>query len=203
MSARELILGQVRDAVRAMPEPKVNRGYSTQSTLPRDEVIELFAERVADYKAEVIRCPAFSAPNEIANVLSGLASSEVVLGKGLDPDWKVAGTEDVNLSTLQLDGYKAVVTTSAVSIAETGTIILDHRQDGQGRRALSLVPDRHICIVLASQIVQSVPEAIARLDPRRHQTWISGPSATSDIELNRVEGVHGPRDLRVILITDR
>jgi len=203
VNVRDLILERVRDAVRAMPEPKVNRRYSTQSTLPHDEVIELFAERVADYKAEVISCQAFSAAHEIAKALSGLPPSQVVLGKGLDPSWKVAGAEDMNFSTLQLDGYKAVVTTSAVSIAETGTIILDHRQNGQGRRALSLVPDRHICIVLASQIVQSVPEAIARLDPRRHQTWISGPSATSDIELNRVEGVHGPRDLRVILITDR
>ncbi len=203
MSARESILGQVRDAVRAMEDPKVNRRYSTQSTLDRDEVIDLFAERVADYKAEVIRCSAFSAPHEIANALRDLPPSQVLLGKGLDPAWQIAGTEDMNFSTLQLDGYEAVVTTSAVSIAETGTIILDHRQDGQGRRALSLVPDRHVCIVLASQIVHSVPEAISRLDPRRHQTWISGPSATSDIELNRIEGVHGPRDLRVLLVTDR
>jgi L-lactate dehydrogenase complex protein LldG len=203
MNARDSILDQIRVAVRAMPESKVDRLYSTESTLNRDEVIELFAERVADYKAIVIRCKAISATNEIVDALTGIAPSEVLLGRGLDRSWVVVGTEDTGFSTLQLDGFNAVVTTSVVSIAETGTIILDHRQDGQGRRALSLIPDRHICIVLASQIVHSVPEAIARLDPRRHQTWISGPSATSDIELNRVEGVHGPRDLRIILITDR
>jgi L-lactate dehydrogenase complex protein LldG len=95
-----------------------------------------------------------------------------------------------------------VVTTSYISIAETGTIILDHRSDGQGRRAISLIPDRHVCIVLESQIVHSVPEAFNRLDSRRQLTWISGPSATSDIELVRVEGVHGPRKLTVILVAE-
>jgi len=203
MNARDSILSRVRDISRTIPGSQVNRLYTAKSSLGTDEVINLFAERVADYKALVIRIQAVDAKAAIASQLSDLAPTKVLLGKGLDQGWAIVGTEDNGFSTLELDDFDAVVTTSTVSIAETGTIILDHQQDGQGRRALSLIPDRHICIVLASQIVHSVPEAIARLDPRRHQTWISGPSATSDIELNRVEGVHGPRDLRVILVTDR
>jgi L-lactate dehydrogenase complex protein LldG len=203
MSAREAILGQIREAIHAMPNTEVNRNYQTESHLSHDGIVELFTQRVADYRAEVIRCEAIKAAETITNALSGMSSSQVLLGRGLGPHWKVVGTEDDNFTTSELDWFKAVVTTSEVSIAETGTIVLDHQQNGQGRRALSLIPDIHICIVLASQIVHSVPEAIAKLDPKRHQTWISGPSATSDIELDRVEGVHGPRDFQVILITDQ
>jgi len=106
---------------------------------------------------------------------------------------------DVGLSATELDGFDAAVTAAAVGIAETGTIVLTHGR-GEGRRALSLVPDLHVCVVRADQIVADVPDAFPLLDPVRPQTWISGPSATSDIELNRVEGVHGPRTLHVLLV---
>ncbi|MDQ4116608.1 MAG: LUD domain-containing protein, partial [Actinomycetota bacterium] len=99
----------------------------------------------------------------------------------------------------ELDRCDAVISTAALGIAETGTIVLDHGP-GQGRRAATLVPDRHVCVVHADQVVPGVPEAVAALDPSRPQTWVSGPSATSDIELDRVEGVHGPRTLHVLLV---
>ena len=107
--------------------------------------------------------------------------------------------DDDDLTAAELDRIDTVVTEARLGIAETGTIVLDHGP-GQGRRALTLVPDRHVCIVRADQVVADVPDAVALLDPTRPLTWISGPSATSDIELDRVEGVHGPRNLHVIVV---
>ncbi len=122
----------------------------------------------------------------------------VVVPEGLG--FEVAGGGvDEGLSSAELDAIAVVVTEARLGIAETGTIVLDHGP-GQGRRAISLVPDTHVCVVRADQVVADVPDAVALLDPARPQTWISGPSATSDIELDRVEGVHGPRNLHVFLV---
>ena len=138
-------------------------------------------------------------------MLAAWGARTLVVPDGLPDDWLAAATgvvavrDDPPLSKAQLDAVDAVITGAAVGIAETGTIVLDARP-GQGRRALSLLPDRHLCIVEVDRIVGTVPEALARLDPRRPLTWISGPSATSDIELQRVEGVHGPRVLDVVIV---
>jgi len=162
----------------------------------RAVMLDLFAERVADYRATVTRCTAADLTATVATALDG--ATAVVVASGLDLE--VPGTVlDHGLSHFDLDAVGAVVTGAAVGIAETGTVVLDHGPD-QGRRALTLLPDLHVCIVREDQVVPDVPDALARLDPARPQTWISGPSATSDIELSRVEGVHGPRRLHVVLV---
>ncbi len=159
------------------------------------DLVDLFAERVEDYRATVHRC----GPDELPSVLADLLGRHTtVVPDGFDHPVPNP-VADTGLAAAELDGIDAVVTTATLGIAETGTIVLTHGP-GQGRRALSLVPDLHVCVVREDQVVPGVPEAVAALDPARPQTWISGPSATSDIELDRVEGVHGPRTLRVILV---
>ncbi len=195
MSAREEILARVRAATAgaaevASPDPVRAADPATGATL-----LDLFAERVADYRAVVERCTPEELSGRVAAAVDGLV---VVVPDGLGV--AVPGARpDSGLSALELDQVDAVVTEAAVGVAETGTLVLDHGP-GQGRRALTLVPDRHVCVVRTDQVVPDVPDAVALLDPARPQTWISGPSATSDIELDRVEGVHGPRSLHVILV---
>jgi L-lactate dehydrogenase complex protein LldG len=140
----------------------------------------------------------------VAEVLGSWSARRIVIPAGLPDPWLADATVDrvldePPLSRDALDATDGVVTTCALGIAESGTIVLD-AGPGQGRRALSLLPDRHLCVIRVDQIVQDVPDAMSRLDPRRPLTWISGPSATSDIELQRVEGVHGPRTLAVIVV---
>jgi L-lactate dehydrogenase complex protein LldG len=196
MSAREDILGRVRRALTDAPrdEMSVPRGY--RATPAGDHrLVDLFAERVADYRAQVVRCAADEVEHRIAGTLG--PGARVVVPEGLP--WHVEGAvRDAGLSPLDLDGLDAVVTAATVGIATTGTIVLSHGR-GEGRRALTLVPDVHVCVVRTDQVVADVPDAVALLDPSRPTTWISGPSATSDIELDRVEGVHGPRNLHVIV----
>jgi len=192
--ARDQILGRVRRALAAADVSPVHvpRGY--RSTGPAD--VDLFAERVADYRAVVVRCGEHEVEARIAEALPPHA--RVVVPDGLP--WDVPGAvPDDALTALDLDGLDAVVTAATVGIAATGTIVLSHGP-GEGRRALTLVPDLHVCVVRVDQVVTDVPDAVALLDPGRPTTWISGPSATSDIELNRVEGVHGPRTLHVLLV---
>jgi len=178
--------------------------YRERGELSGDALLSLLAERLADYRALVRVTTAATLAGEISSALQRRDAHTVVIPPQLRlslPDF-VAVTVDDGLTAAELDSFDAVVTRAAVAIAETGTIILDGSPD-QGRRAISLVPDYHLCIVAADQVVHLVPEAVARLaaSAARPLTWISGPSATSDIELERVEGVHGPRTLEVILVT--
>jgi L-lactate dehydrogenase complex protein LldG len=193
VSARDQILSDVRRALSAADtsEVTVARGY--RMTPPVD--VDLFAERVADYRAVVVRCGLEEVEDRITAALP--AGGRVVVPDQLP--WRVPGAvADDDLTAMQLDEVDAVVTAATVGIASTGTIVLSHGP-GQVRRAVTLVPDLHVCVVRADQVVADVPDAVALLDPTRPTTWISGPSATSDIELDRVEGVHGPRTLHVIV----
>jgi len=202
--ARAAILGGIRDALADRPPARaIPRDY--ERSLPSGtDIAELFVERVSDYRATVQRTTAPELPAAIAAVLTTHRATRLAVPAGVPDDWLAVSKvervgDDPPLSYADLDRLDGVITGCAVAIAETGTIILDAGPD-QGRRALSLLPDLHVCVVLVGQVVGSVPEGLARLSPTRPQTWISGPSATSDIELQRVEGVHGPRRLAVILV---
>lgn len=196
MSAREEILARIRSALDGADRSEVTvpRGY--RSSASGHDLVSRFAERVADYKAVVVRCDEAELPGRIADAIG--SAQGVIVPPGFRYEVPTA-TADAGQSALELDGYDAVVTEATVAIAETGTIVLTHGP-GEGRRALTLVPDLHVCVVRADQVVADVPDAFAVLDPARPTTWISGPSATSDIELSRVEGVHGPRTLHVVLV---
>ena len=190
-SAREEILARVRAATATATATP----YVAPARASTPASVDLFVERVEDYRAVVERCSDADLGDRVA---AAVKDCSVVVPEGLGVEVSGAVVDD-GLSPLELDAIDAVVTEAVLGIAETGTIVLDHRA-GQGRRAITLVPDRHVCIVRADQVVADVPDAVALLHPDRPHTWISGPSATSDIELSRVEGVHGPRNLHVIVV---
>ncbi|MGO8885310.1 MAG: LutC/YkgG family protein [Streptosporangiaceae bacterium] len=212
MSSRDEVLRRIRAALADDGEPGRRAGAGTAAAslrthglLERGPLIDLLAERLADYRALVRRARAAELGDVVGAALAERAARRIVVPPGLDQAILPDGIEivpDEGLSAHDLDAMDGVVTGAAVAIAETGTVILDGSPD-QGRRAISLVPDYHLCIVHGEQVVELVPEAIARLAGHadRPLTWISGPSATSDIELKRVEGVHGPRTLEVILVS--
>ncbi|MFL5779147.1 MAG: lactate utilization protein C [Chloroflexota bacterium] len=203
--ARAEVLRRIQDALGdAAPGVEIPRAYR-RTTPPELEIAELFAEHVADYRATVHRTTADRLAATIATALARRGARRIARPPGLPDAWLALATvepvgDEPPLSVEELDALDGTVTGCALAIAETGTIVLDGGP-GQGRRVLSLLPDYHLCVVNADQVVGSVPEAVARLDPRRPMTWISGPSATSDIELERVEGVHGPRTLDVVLVS--
>ncbi|MFJ4830877.1 lactate utilization protein C [Streptomyces sp. NPDC088747] len=211
MSSRDVILGRVRRAIADVQqddtpyEQAVHRTYLDEhGSRSVAETVELLAENLADYRAVVHRTDAEGLPSLLGRLLAERGSRTVLVPPGLPPHW-LAGVEQVpdraESTPRELDGVDSVVTACAVAIAETGTIVLDGGPD-QGRRRITLVPDHHVCVVrVPDQVVSSVPQALPRLDPARPLTWISGPSATSDIELDRVEGVHGPRTLEVVLVS--
>jgi L-lactate dehydrogenase complex protein LldG len=214
--SREQVMADVRAALADVTEPDpltdVPRVWQTGRATLVDDALELFVDRLIDYKAEVVKAPSAKVlPNLIAVCLHSAHAISCCVPPGLAPELMApaakAGidvrTDDPPLSKGELDGIDAVVTMCRACMAETGTIALDHSPD-QGRRVISLLPDIHVCIVKAAQIASDVPEAMALLERPISQgqpiTWISGPSATSDIELSRVEGVHGPRKLYVIIV---
>jgi L-lactate dehydrogenase complex protein LldG len=209
MSARDDVLARVRQALgpdRTAPA-EVLRNYRRADGRPPGDpaLLDLLVDRVEDYRASVLRCGTDQVLATVVAALdqgigSGWAPGDVVVAPGLPDDWRPPGSDvDDDRPPVQLADRSAAVTAVAVAIAETGTLVLDG-SPACGRRALSLLPDCLVCVVRADQVVGSVPEALARLDPLRPLTMVSGPSATSDIELQRVEGVHGPRTLMVVLV---
>jgi len=207
-SARQEILTRIRGALADRPQPaEVPWVYGQPVSTGDEDVVGRFIERTVDYRAVVERVAPDGVSAAIGSALARAGATSVVADATVRDNWAdgadVSWVVDDQLGATRLDAIDAVVTTATVGIANTGTIVLDHGP-GQGRRATSLVPDMHICIVAVDQIVSDVPEAVARLiesgSHTRPLTWISGPSATSDIELDRVEGVHGPRTLHVIVV---
>ena len=205
MTARDEVLARVRAARAgsALVEPERRYLQGGAHAPGSAAALDLLEDRLVDYQAAVRRSDTAGLRHAVAEALAaaGVADGRVLLPPDLPSAWAPDGRpDDGSLPAYELDRFAAVVTGSRVACAETGTIVLDAAAD-QGRRAITLVPDVHVCVVRADQVVHSVPEMLARLDPTRPITFISGPSATSDIELDRVEGVHGPRTLSVVIVT--
>ncbi|MCT2588226.1 LutC/YkgG family protein [Actinophytocola gossypii] len=202
--ARDVVLGRIRAALADRPTAApVPRDYDTSRDV--QDVVGLFAERAADYRAVVRRVRPRELAEEIDVSLRARGARRMAAPDDLPAWWRIGEVvwsldePGHPLSIRALDRSDGVLTGCAVAIAETGTVVLD-AGEAQGRRALTLLPDYHLCVVRADQVVGTVPEALARLSPTSPLTFISGPSATSDIELDRVEGVHGPRNLEILIV---
>jgi len=205
-TAKDAMLASIRAALGPSPSvPEIPRAYRGAGAVVVEDVVGLFCERVADYRATVTRCTAAELPAALARTCAarGTARVAAAAGFGVPLNGVTVTNDDPSLSAVELDGYDAALTGCALGIAETGSIVLDGGP-ASGRRALTLVADHHLCVVRADQVVTTIPDAIAALHGAarggRPITFISGPSATSDIELERVEGVHGPRQLDVFVI---
>lgn len=215
--ARDTVLQRIRGALGHEADASVSslesewqalpRTYDQHATLSPVEILDLLEERLRDYDAEVARVNEGEVASAVEQVLRARGSRPTLRVEGFPPAWTPAWSyltpEDTSLSARQLDRYDGVVTGATLAIAETGTLVLQG-VPGQGRRAVTLVPDFHLCVVRARDVVQNVPEAFARLEATRTlpTTFVSGPSATADIEMTRIKGVHGPRFLHVLLVTD-
>jgi len=211
MTSRDDVLGRIRSAIgdraasREADYASIPRGYRQAPSLSRQECIDLFADRLRHYDAGVYQCGLAELSEAIARALDSRGKRRIMIPAELSRDLLPAGVafvSDTGMSAIELDAAEGVLTGCTVAIAQTGTIILRHAS-AEGRRALTLVPDYHLCVVEADQIVETAPEAfrrLAALNPRV-LTTISGPSATADIEMTRIKGVHGPRTLDVILVT--
>jgi L-lactate dehydrogenase complex protein LldG len=217
--ARTDILHRIRGALRGAAPGDVPRNYRTEDTRGRDEIVNLFAERVAEYRATVHRVSESEVAETVRQIAEEAGARRIGIPEDLPEAWRPRGqdlpaggedptcsalelVEDTPLSVQQLDDLDGALTGCAAAIAEVGGFVLDGGE-GQGRRALTLVPDLHICVVREDQVVGLVPEAVRALEGSveagRPLTFVAGPSATSDIELDRVEGVHGPRVLHVVV----
>jgi L-lactate dehydrogenase complex protein LldG len=207
-SGRDAILARIREAIRDAPSlPEAERSYRRRSERSPGEIASLFAERVSEYRADAVHARAGVVGEVVAERCRRRGVERLAVPEGLPEAWRPQGPELIpghGLGPSELDAVGGVLSGCAVAIAETGTIVLDGGV-AQGPRALTLVPDYHLCVVGAEQIVELVPEAVERLGPAvrrgRPLTFVSGPSATSDIELDRVEGVHGPRMLDVVIVS--
>ncbi len=206
-TAKEEILNRIAAAQKQAGLPDhvdIPRENQKEGTLNEDELRDMLVDRLEDYKADVHVTDESGLNSTLVGILKERGCSNVVYAPGMDAGlldgFEGTITPDDNAKDpRELDAVDAVVTESHVTSAQTGTIVLESNETC-GRRALTLVPDRHVCIVRKDQIVYGVPEMVSRMNPERPATWISGPSATSDIELSRVEGVHGPRDLIVVIV---
>jgi L-lactate dehydrogenase complex protein LldG len=182
----------------------IERRYRREATLPREAMLELLEDRLRDYDARVVRVRGAEVAASAARMLSERKVRRMVVPAGLAAEWLPAGVEfvvDERLAAAELDAVDGVMTGATLAIAETGTVVLQNVA-GQGRRAVTLVPDYHLCVVRVENVVETVPEAIHRLQATAElaTTFVSGPSATADIEMTRIKGVHGPRFLDVILV---
>lgn len=215
-NAKDIILSRIRHATRDVPRDErpediaIERGYRKEDQDSQEEIVDRFAEYVAEYEATVHRVSEDELPKAIKETLERRGVEKLVVPAGLPEDWLPENREllrddpEAPLGNDDLDDSDGVLTGCALGIAQTGTIVLDAGRS-QGRRALTLLPDYHLCVVKEEQVVGMMPEAIEKLGETvkgegRAITFISGPSATSDIELNRVEGVHGPRTLEVLIV---
>jgi L-lactate dehydrogenase complex protein LldG len=209
-SGREEVLARIRRGIgpplnRSTEYASLGRHYRQRGSLPREEVLEIFADRLRDYGCGVYRCSESDLPKIIGDLLEERGKSSLLVPSGLPLQWLPPAFDfirDPQMTNHELDGAEGVATGCAVAIAATGTIVLAH-SSAAGNRALTLIPDYHLCIVLEQQVVETVPEGIERITnlSRLPLTMVAGPSATADIEMTRVKGVHGPRTLDVILVS--
>jgi L-lactate dehydrogenase complex protein LldG len=208
--ARSLILGRIRDILGTRRDTVsadhrlIPREYRAAATITPEGCLELFTERLQHYQVDVYRSEPATLPRTIATALSARSKTGMIVPADIDPAWlpaEMAFTPDAGLSFADLDRSQGVLTGCSFAIANTGTIVLRHAA-GEGRRAVTLIPDYHLCVVHAAQVVHTVPEAIRGLSAIGPAlvTTISGPSATADIEMTRIRGVHGPRTLDVVLV---
>ena len=209
-SAKEEILGRIRRAIKRPEDTRtssydaIQRAYIQAGACDRDQRVELFGDRLRDYGSGVYRCQSNEIAPAIDNVLSQREKRRLLVPSGFPAKWLPKSFEfvrDSGLTKQEINDVESVLTGCALAIASTGTIILRHSPQ-EGRRALTLIPDYHLCIVLEDQVVETVPEGMRAISAFAAApiTTISGPSATSDIEMTRIKGVHGPRTLDVLLV---